>query len=228
MIPLTRENHHYLTQVLRCTSGSDVIIFNGDGIEATASLKVHDRKSSHVVINNVFSRSCESPIQTILIQALSKGDKMDFTIQKAVELGVNRVIPVISDFSVIKLDENRQQKKREHWQSIANAATIQSGRTYLTHIEPITTLNSYLNKDPLGKNETGLTLSPDAASTFKQITKTMSYRLLIGPEGGLSESEMKQAGDNGYLAISMGPRILRTETAALTALSIMQNLWGDF
>ncbi len=227
-IELSQENHHYLIQVLRCSSGSELILFNGDGIEATAILTIKDRKNSHVTINDVYTRSCESPIQTTLIQGLSKGDKMDLTIQKAVELGINRVIPVITDYSVIKLDESRRNKKQEHWQAIANAATIQSGRTNLTRIDPITSLKTYLKTSPLCNNETGITLSPQSSQTFTQIEKTSAYRLLIGPEGGLSEDEITGAHSNGYIAVAMGPRVLRTETAALTALSILQKMWGDF
>jgi 16S rRNA (uracil1498-N3)-methyltransferase len=228
VIVLTKENNHYLQQVLRTKSDEIVILIDGHGNCAKCSYQIIDKRTSQLHVKEVTSNSCESPVRTTLIQALSKGEKMDFTIQKSVELGVNQIVPVISDYSVVKLDQKRQNKKLDHWQGVANAATLQSGRTYLTNIEAITSLKEYLDNHPLSDNETGITLSPHATASIKEIGLCAGYRLMIGPEGGFSELEIEMLKECGYKAVSMGPRVLRTETAALTALSVIQSKWGDF
>ncbi len=228
VIELSPENHHYLTQVMRVKDHTNITLTNGQGVEGDGDLHIIDRRQSSLTIHCVRSRSTESPIHTTLIQGLSKGEKMDFTIQKAVELGANRIIPVITDHSVIKLDEKRQQKKREHWQSVANTAMIQCGRTFITQIDPIIKLDHLLSQSPLTVDEIGIVLEPTGSVPITKILKSSRYKLIVGPEGGLSDREIALLQQYNYVTTTIGARILRTETAALTALSVLQSLWGDF
>lgn len=225
-VELSADNGHYLRQVVRAKQGHRLTLFNGEGKEYDATIKVIEKRSCHVTIEKCIERNVESPLQITLLQGISKGDKMDFTIQKAVELGVNRIVPLLTERSVVKLDVRRSHKKHQHWQGVANSATAQSGRNIITNIAPITKLSEYLQTSQTS-DDTRLILSPSANSSFNTIAKNLSITLLIGPEGGLSDDEERAATAVGFTAVRFGPRVLRTETAAIAALGFIQGIWGD-
>ncbi|OYY81783.1 MAG: 16S rRNA (uracil(1498)-N(3))-methyltransferase [Methylophilales bacterium 16-45-9] len=170
----------------------------------------------------------ESPLNITLLQGVSSGDRMDFTIQKAVELGVKQIQPINSQRSVVKLNAERAEKRTEHWQNIAISACEQSGRAVVPKVLAPIALDKWLSQNPQGESARIL-LNPIGAKRLAEISKPETeIQLLIGAEGGLSPAEITLAVSQGFQSIVLGPRILRTETAALTAISVMQGLWGDF
>lgn len=225
-VELSTENAHYLRQVVRSKSGNMITLFNGDGGEYSATIQTIEKRTCLVSVDQFIERDVESPLKITLLQGISKGDKMDFTVQKAVELGVNHIVPVLTERSVVKLDAKRSQKKQEHWQGVAHSATAQSGRNQIVDVAPITQLSEYLHTHKSG-NESKLILSPASEVGFNAIARNQSLTLLIGPEGGLSDTEIKTATAKGFTAVRFGPRVLRTETAAIAALGLVQGIWGD-
>ncbi|NOR51371.1 MAG: 16S rRNA (uracil(1498)-N(3))-methyltransferase [Gammaproteobacteria bacterium] len=225
-VALSVDSGHYLRQVMRARSGQLITLFNGAGGEYRATILTIEKRECRVLVDQFIDREVESSLDITLLQGISKGDKMDFTIQKAVELGVNHVVPLLTERSVIKLDTKRGQKKREHWQGVAIAAAAQSGRNRITTIAPIIKLSECLlttNKSNANK----LMLSPSAKLGFNSIAQSQSITLLIGPEGGLSDGEERAAAAAGFCAVRFGPRVLRTETAAIAAVGLIQGVWGD-
>ncbi len=225
-VELSTENAHYLRQVVRAKPGHLLTLFNGEGGEYNATIQAIEKRSCLVAIGKFVEPNVESPLEITLLQGISKGDKMDFTIQKAVELGVNHIVPLLTERSVVKLDTKRSHKKHEHWQGIANSATAQSGRNKIVNINPIIKLSEYLQTHQDNDNQR-LILSPAANTGFNSIAKSSSITLLIGPEGGLSDDEERAAVAVGFTAVRFGPRVLRTETAAIAALGLIQGIWGD-
>jgi 16S rRNA (uracil1498-N3)-methyltransferase len=172
--------------------------------------------------------STESALQIRLLQGLSKGDRMDTVVQKATELGVQRISPLLTDHSVVKLDGARAIRRHEHWQKIAQSACEQCGRNIVPTIDEVIALNNWYdqNRDDAG---TRLILCPEAGTPLSSAGRPdAGLTLLIGPEGGFSMSEYECAAAAGFSAVSLGPRILRTETATIAAVSAVQTLWGDF
>ncbi|MCW8888971.1 MAG: 16S rRNA (uracil(1498)-N(3))-methyltransferase, partial [Gammaproteobacteria bacterium] len=196
------------------------------GGEYSATIQSIDKRDCQVSIDQFIDRNVESPLDITLLQGISKGDKMDYTVQKAVELGVNRIVPLLTERSVVKLDLKRSQKKQQHWQGIAISAAAQSGRNRVATVDPIITLSEYL-QTPENSSVAKLILSPSSALGFNSVSRNLSLNLLIGPEGGLSDSEERAANNVGFNAVRFGPRVLRTETAAIAALGLIQGLWGD-
>lgn len=225
-VELSADNGHYLRQVVRAKPGQLLTLFNGEGGEYHATIQTLEKRSCHVAIEQFIERDVESPLHITLLQGISKGDKMDFTIQKAVELGINHIVPLLTERSVVKLDASRSQKKHNHWQGVANSATAQSGRNKIANVSPITKLSDYLQTIQPSDN-CRLLLSPSANTGFNAIAENRSLTLLIGPEGGLSDDEERAAAAAGFTAVRFGPRVLRTETAAIAALGLIQGLWGD-
>jgi RNA methyltransferase, RsmE family len=177
----------------------------------------------------------ESPLQVTLAQAISSGDRMDFTLQKAVELGVNTIQPIASERSVVKLSGERAEKRREHWQNVVTSACEQCGRTTVPAVLPSLSLPDWLGypspqpSPARGEGHLRLMLAPTASHTLHDLPKPAGeICLLIGCEGGFSPQEQQIAASCGFQAIRLGARILRTETAALATLAAMQALWGDF
>jgi len=168
----------------------------------------------------------ESPLKVHLFQGISRSERMDFTIQKAVELGVSEITPVFTHRSILKkIDQKRLLKKQQHWQNIALSACEQSCRTALVKVNPPIQVKQIADYSA----EIQLLLSPHAEHSLSQLNhlKPQTINILIGPEGGLNESEVDLAMDNNYQAITLGPRILRTETAGISTLSVLQYMWGD-
>lgn len=221
-LPVNASNH--LVRVLRCRKGSIVSLFNGKGGEFSATLLDDDPRSANVIINSFSDKNHESPLSISLIQGLSRSEHMDITIQKATELGVTEIIPVICQRST-NIDKNRTSKKQQRWNQIAISACEQSGRNLLPRIHQLTSLDKAVNEVAAS---TRLVLDPYASQGVKSIgIDNTSICILSGPEGGLSEQEINVSSDAGYNRINFGPRILRTETAGPAIITALQVLHGD-
>ncbi len=228
LIPLSASAATHATRALRLNIGDELKLFNGDCNDYTCELV--SVKKSEVLAKVLASQaiSNESPLNITLLQGISSGDRMDYTIQKAVELGVNAIQPISTERSVVKLSQERAQKRLEHWQNIVNSACEQSGRAFVPQVLAPLGLSHWLAKNP-ASTDTRILLNPIGAIKLADLAKPKgNVTLLIGAEGGLSQAEINAATANCFQSIILGPRILRTETAALTAISSMQTLWGDF
>ena len=202
-----------------------MVLFNGDGNEYSAQIIDVSRKQVVVEADACLTIGKESPLSIHLGQGVSKGDRMDTVLQKSVELGVSEITPILTQRCAVKLDEKRWEKKIQQWQKIITGACEQCGRNTVPKLNAPVTLNQWLASPTQASR---LILAPGAEQPLSKTPySTHGFRLLIGPEGGLSEQEIHQANENGYSSVSLGPRILRTETAALTSVSILQSLHGD-
>ena len=162
-----------------------------------------------------------------LVQGISRGERMDLVVQKATELGVKRISPVLTEYGVVKLDGSRADKRQQHWQKIATSAQEQSGRAEVLRVDNPRPMKNWLGGKPR-QVDTELILNPGATTTLSSIAAPETkVCVLIGPEGGFSEIEYEDAGIAGFKAVSLGPRVLRTETAAIATLAVMQSMWGD-
>lgn len=224
---LNEDQAKYLGRVLRLTVGDPISVFNGNCGEWSARIETISK--NHLTLRVMTRRDMitESGLRTHLIQGISRGERMDFVVQKATELGVERITPVFTDHGVVKLDGKRATSRHTHWQSVATSATEQSGRIRPPLVEAPIALNKWFAAKE-SADSTELILKPDAstplAATNASATKLC---LLVGSEGGFSEREYQDAKLAGFKAVSLGPRVLRTETAALAALTVAQCLWGD-
>ena len=215
-------------QVLRAKPGDQARLFNGhDDYEYRATLTEVNRREACVRIDAVDTVQRESRLSLMLAQAVSKGDRMDYTLQKAVELGVSRIQPLISERSVVKLDAERWDKKLEHWQGVIASACEQSGRVRLPTLLPVQKLGAWLAEPTTESTMLKLTLAPTASAALRDLAPPSAACLLIGPEGGLSDGEIAHSAQAGFVGLRLGPRVLRTETAGVAALAAMQALWGD-
>ena len=219
----------HASRALRLDVGDSATLFNGDGHDYLCELlsvsksTVTAKVLSKVVIAN------ESPLNITLLQAISSGDRMDYTIQKAVELGVNAIQPINSQRSVVKLTGERAEKRQEHWQNVVISACEQSGRATIPQVTALASLANWLNSNPAQDNATRISLSPTAMQTLQGLPKpTGKIHLLIGAEGGLTNDEIDLACTHNFTPVQLGKRVLRTETAALAAVAAMQIIWGDF
>jgi 16S rRNA (uracil1498-N3)-methyltransferase len=228
LVPLSISAAIHATRALRLNVGDRLKLFNGDGMDYSCELI--SIKKSEVIAKVLASQAIEneSPLNITLLQGISSGDRMDYTIQKAVELGVNAIQPISTERSVVKLNQERAQKRLEHWQNIVTSACEQSGRAFVPQVLPPISLSNWLSDNAQG-NATRILLNPVGALKIAALTKPIDQiQLLIGAEGGLSLNEIDAATSQGFQSIILGPRILRTETAALTAITSMQILWGDY
>ena len=217
---------HHATRVLRMRDGDALTLFDGEGGEVAAHLQARG-KTWWAVLGDHTLVERESPLDLVLVQSLASGDKMDWVVQKAVELGVTTIVPVESERSVAKLSGERALRRVEHWRQVAVAACEQSGRNRVPAIEAVVGIRDYLAtpRAPHCK----LVCAPGAEVRLQQLERPMvPVHMLIGPEGGWSDSELAAARVAGCVAVALGPRVLRTETAGVAALSAMQALWGDF
>jgi len=227
-IQLSENAAAHATRALRLNVGDSATVFNGDGFDYECTLTSVKKNTVSATITGAKQISNESPLSITLLQGISSGDRMDFTIQKAVELGVTKIQPINSQRSVVKLSAERAEKRIEHWQNVAISACEQSGRAYVPKVLPPLSLETWLSQNP-HTDTTRILLNPVGARRLIEIAKpASSIELLIGAEGGLSNGEIDLATSQQFQSIVLGPRILRTETAALTAISVMQSLWGDF
>lgn len=218
---------HHAAKVLRMEVGHEVTLFNGEGGEYRAHITHIGKNDVTVKTTACHEREAESSLEVTLAQAISSGDRMDFTLQKAVELGIRHIQPIAGERSVVRLSGERAEKRMRHWQQIVISACEQCGRNQIPKVAPILPLSNWLGELPKGGIR--LTLAPDAPISLRELTRpTEPVTLLIGPEGGLTPEEIRAAASCGFAPVRLGPRVLRTETAALAALAAMQALWGDF
>jgi 16S rRNA (uracil1498-N3)-methyltransferase len=202
-----------------------LILFNGDGHQYPAVITSIDKKQVTVTIEQQQRKDVESPIDLHLGQVVSRGEKMEFTIQKAVELGVTSITPLLSERCGVKLTHERMSKKVTQWQRIVISACEQSGRNRVPEVRPTTQLFDWLTQPLDGLK---LNLHPKARHSINTLDDSAKqFTLLVGPEGGLSENEIDEARRRGFTDILLGPRVLRTETAALTAITALQARFGD-
>ena len=217
----------HLSTVLRLKPGAPLVLFDGSGFEFQATLDQVDKKQVWVTLAAMHGPAVESPLQVTLAQGVSRGERMDYTVQKAVELGIVAIVPVLTERSVVKLDKDGGAKKRDHWRGVAIGACEQSGRVRVPEVQPPLPLANFLADLPQAGLK--LLLDPLGGSTVNDLPRPADGKvlLLVGPEGGLSENERNLATRVGFTGLKLGPRILRTETAALVALSLLQSQWGD-
>ena len=224
-IELGESASNHVARVLRMQCGEAIYVFNGTGIEAECIITQINKKSVICNVKSIEEVKNESPLNIHLGQVLNKGDKMDLIVQKCVELGVTEITPLVSQRCNIKLTEDRLLKKQQTLQKIVISACEQCGRAIVPKINPNIDIVDFVKE---GADELKLTLNPYAKFKIKELdVKTKNIRLLVGPEGGFNETETKMAADNNYTDVLLGPRILRTETAALVAISIIQSQFGD-
>jgi len=229
---LDQRNSHYLLHVLRVKADQTLILFDGRGADYRATITEVSRKSVNVFIHEKIAAEdtvCESPLQLTLAIAISKGERMDWVMQKATELGVTCIQPLITQRVDVKLNAERMAKRMDHWLGVVIGACEQSGRAVLPTLLAPKPITSWLTEDSsdfkLVLRAQGTRLSSLAAEVIKPPT---SISVLIGPEGGLDDAELALAETASFLATGFGPRILRTETAPIVALSLLQEKWGDF
>lgn len=223
-LPETVARH--AVRVLRLGLGAPMVVFDGQGGEYVAHIEHIERDRVHVALGEWHQIERESPLSVTLVQALQAGEKMDFTVQKAVELGVKRIVPVESRRSVLRLSGERATKRMAHWQGVVTSACEQCGRNQVPELAPLEKLENWLAKP--GTGGLRLMLAPEAEQTLADVVPASEVQLLIGAEGGLDPQEMMAAKQAGFMPVRMGPRVLRTETAGLAALAVLQALWGDF
>ncbi len=218
----------HVKDVLRMSAGNEVILFNGDGNDYSASISELSKKNVSVNIESKQFASNESALSIHLLQPLCRADKMDWCLQKATELGVTKITPFISSRVNINIAANRLEKKMDHWRSVVESACEQSGRAIVPTINQPTAFNAVINNSP--DTLIKLIASPTADSTTLSPTPIPVTACIcaIGPEGGFSQDEICQAQHEGFTSIKMGPRILRLETAVISAVTLCQSRWGDF
>lgn len=216
----------HATRVMRLNVGDTLTLFDGSGADFECQLVSVQKSATLATVLSAKTLSNESPLNITLLLGLSAGDRMDIGIQKAVELGVNRIIPIKTERSVVKLDEDKAKKRVEHWQNVVIAACEQSGRALLPLVDTPVTLSQFLATPAQALR---ITLDPLAKQKLADLTKPSGeIQLLVGAEGGLSPSEIALASQHAFIGVQLGKRILRTETAPLAAVAAMQTLWGDF
>ena len=218
---------HHAVRVLRLKRGHEVRLFNGEGGEFEASIHLVAKDAVIVDIGRYHNVERESPLKVCLAQAVTTGEKMDYTLQKAVELGVARIQPLQTQRSVVRLDQERADKRRRHWHNVVISACEQCGRNTVPGVAAIISLEEWVATTVAGQMR--LMLSPAAEKTLREFSAPVAeVSLLVGPEGGFSKDEVYFAVAKGFQSARLGPRVLRTETAPLAALAAMQMLWGDF
>jgi len=216
----------HVVRVLRLRTDDTLILFNGSGNQYLARLSDVRKDAARCHVLALEERDVESPMEITLAQGISRGERMDFTIQKAVELGVSHIVPLATERSQVKLSGDREEKRLLHWQGVIIHACEQCGRTRLPELAPVQRLDTFLS--PRQRKGHALVLDPTGDHTLEQLGRPVAAAtLLIGPEGGLSPAERELAVASGFKRIRLGPRVLRTETAAIAALAALQAIWGD-
>lgn len=224
-IALPETAAHHAVSVLRLQVGDALNLFNGGGGEYRAILVAVNKREARARIVEFDATERESPADITLALGISSGERMDYSLQKATELGVSAIQPLATERSVVKLAGERAGKRLQHWQHVVIAACEQCGRNRVPVVAPVQKLYHYLATIDRGKRL--LLLSPDAGTPLKQVAPAATAVLLIGAEGGFAPAEFQAAQTSGFEAVSLGPRILRTDTAPVAALALLQALWGD-
>jgi 16S rRNA (uracil1498-N3)-methyltransferase len=217
-------NVQHLARTLRMRAGDQVLLFNGEGQEYLARLTDVDKRSVQVCIESSEAPQRESALRIHIGQALSRGERMDYAVQKATELGMARMTPLFSERCEVKLNSERQDKRLRHWQQVAISACEQSLRCTVPQVDAPASLEHWVRSV---EADLKLVLHHHSARALGQLPRPSSIALLIGPEGGLTETEVELAMAAGFQPVALGPRVLRTETAPAVAQAILQYQWGD-
>lgn len=214
----------HVGQVLRLRPGAELILFDGTGCDYAAVLERCDRRACQARVGERLGQEAEPALDIALGIGISRGERMDFAIQKAVELGVGAITPLQTLRSVVQLDAARAERRTQHWRGVLLGACEQSGRSRLPELDPPVAFNDWLERC-----DGGLVLYHRAETTLAALPAPSDrVNLLVGPEGGLDPSELALAQARGFVPVRLGPRVLRTETAPLAAIAAIQALWGDF
>ena len=217
---------HHVLHVLRLKAGDALTLFDGRGAEYAARITQVEKSGLTLAVSERREVSRESPLRVTLAQGISSGERMDYTVQKCVELGVAAIQPLLTQRSVVRLSGERADKRAAHWQIVAIAACEQCGRNHVPPVLPVQPLTQWLSTPPAGAR---ILLAPQAATPLRELPRPQGpITLLVGPEGGWDDTETAAAMRAGFAPLALGPRVLRTETAAAAALAAMQALWGDF
>ena len=217
-------------RVLRLRPRDGVVLFDDTGLEHEALLEYCKATAAEVRILRSYRPERESRLEVILGQCLGKGEKMDWVVEKAVELGVRAIVPVISTYTIPQLDGRKMGKRQKRWEKIALSAAKQSGRTRIPEILPAVKLSDFIHQERTPALKLMFWEAESSQGIFRmkeEVAEVQSVLILVGPEGGFAEPEVKEAVLNGFRTVRLGPRVLRTETAALAALAVVQFLWGD-
>lgn len=223
-LTLPRAKAHHLNTVLRLDQGAPLRLFNGDGNEYTAAIATASRNSVDVIINTASTPQRESPLNVTLAQGIARGERMDFVIAKAVELGARTIQPLFCERGRVRLIGARLDKKQTHWQRIAESAAEQSGRLIWPRVETAVSFDQFMTASA---NNLRLILALGADTSISALQPATNTTLLVGPESGFSGREVEMAIQADCTPLNLGPRILRTETAGMAALAALQSHWGD-
>jgi len=215
---------HYLGRVLRVSPGQPIVLFNGDGCDYAAEVTRASKRDLVLVINSRLPGLAEPALEITVVQALSRGERMDHTLQKCTELGATAFQLLISERSEVRLRDEKLERRLEHWQGVVISACEQCGRSRVPPVRTPLTLSGWLEKESHGVR---LVLDPEAPQPLASVELQQSVELAVGPEGGFSVAEAEQMKAGGVAGVRLGPRILRTETAAPAAVAILQCLGGD-
>lgn len=215
---------NHIIRVLRLRNGDEITVFDGRGGEYAARIDSIRKDKVLIDVRDHRALTRESTLHLTLAQGVSRGERMDLVIQKATELGVSRIVPLLTERTVVKLDATQAERKLQHWRGILIAACEQCGRNTLPQLDEPTTLREFVRNS----SGTRILLSPDGATRVRELAPAPQLTVLIGPEGGLTEDEQNAAVNAGFERLRLGPRILRTETAAIAALATLQGHLGDF
>jgi len=229
VVTLDEQASNHIQRVLRLKPGAALMLFNGAGGEFEAVIEGAKRGAAEARVGGHQPRDAESGLALTLAQGISRGERMDFTLQKSVELGATRIVPLITAYCQVRLEGERLERRHRHWLGVITTACEQSGRTRLPELAPARTLAQWLTQAGTdGDGVLRLVLDPRAEQGLSALDQRPgAITLLVGPEGGLDEGEIRAAGQAGYEAVRLGPRILRTETAGIAALAAVQTMWGD-
>ncbi|MCP3670284.1 MAG: 16S rRNA (uracil(1498)-N(3))-methyltransferase [Gammaproteobacteria bacterium] len=226
MITLEPTASSHLIRVLRLRPGAELVLFNGDGYNYRAQLEIATKKGATIQVLTRSELEPEADLEIHLYISISKGERMDFAIQKSVEMGVSEITPLFSQRGVVNLKGERLEKRQKHWQQVMIAACEQSGRCRLPTMHNAIVIEQLFETPPAGIK---LTLNHRADICLPDLDpQGNSFNILIGPEGGLSEAEILAAQNSSFCGVRLGPRVLRTETAPLAAIAAIQTLWGDY
>ncbi len=224
-LALAEPQSHYLSKVLRMQAGRELILFNGEGGEYAAEISAAHKKHVDVSVKEFFAENRQSHLQLELAIGVSRGERMDWVLQKATELGVTKITPLMTERTEVKLGGERADKKMGHWQQIIISACEQCQRNLLPELAEPQHYSDWVTQCDA---ELKFVLHHRDNKGLPQDKSTQHVALLIGPEGGLDEDEIAQALAQGFSPLTLGPRVLRTETAPVAAISLVQYLWGDF
>mgnify|MGYP000330184582 CR=1 FL=1 len=225
LIELEPQASQHLSKVLRMNEGAELTLFNGSGGEYSASISQLAKKQLTIQVHKEKTDDKQSPLDIHLGIAISKGDRMDWVMQKATEIGITQITPLYTERTEVKLKGDRAKKKTDHWQQVIISACEQSARNRLMSLKQPSSLSEWLRSTQAEKK---FVLHHRSDEGLNSNEKPTSVALLIGPEGGLSNDEINQAQRHDFSALTLGPRVLRTETAPIAAASILQYLWGDY